>query len=221
MEPPIYINNIMKTSFYYRMSLFLLLPVILLLLPYCKKSAGGSIRITSLVGKADKNSGDSWQPVAPGELINQNDTVRTQENSIMDLSLYGQVAIRLLGSTEFSAASLARDSMNFKIDNGNILVKVGRLRSGSRVAVESPTAVASVRGTQFWGQVNRAGGSGVFAVREGAVEIHLKISQKDIVVTQGQAVDISADQLTIETRGAKDAEMHAMSQIDEMAIEQE
>jgi ferric-dicitrate binding protein FerR (iron transport regulator) len=97
-------------------------------------------------------------------------------------------------------------------------VKVGKLSKGSTVSVITPTAVAGVRGTEFWGQVTKKKEEGVFAVRDGSVEIQLNGSTESLVVNKGEAVEISPVNKTLKSRKAKDAELNAMSQIDEIKI---
>lgn len=202
-----------------RNCLILCLTAVFFLLPGCTRKAGtGSIVVTGLTGSAEKSTQSGWEKTSPGDRIGENQLIRTLDNSTIDLSLFGQVGIRLLAGSEFNPASIAPSQMNFKMNNGNILVRVGKLSQGTGVSVETPTAVASVRGTQFWGQVNRADRTGVFAVREGNLHIKSISSGAETDIEAGRAVDLTPGAEKLETRPAKEGELQAMNQIDDIKI---
>lgn len=83
----------------------------------------------------------------------------------------------------------------------------------------TPTAVAAVRGTQFWGRVNPADQPGIFAVREGSVEITVRATNESVTVEAGRAVVIAPGGESIEERAAAEGELGAMEQIDEINLE--
>ncbi len=177
-----------------------------------------SIVVTFLKGNVEQKSTGDWMAIKANDVLPANSLVRTGKDGVIDLSVFGQAGIRLLGGTEFNLNSLQKDKIFVKVDDGNILVKVGKLFKGSSVSVITPTAVAGVRGTEFWGQVTKEKEEGVFAVRDGAVEIQLNDSDESVVVNKGEAVEISPVNKTLRSRKAKDAELNAMSQIDEIKI---
>jgi ferric-dicitrate binding protein FerR (iron transport regulator) len=137
---------------------------------------------------------------------------------MLDISLTGIAGLRLLGGTTVDLASVTDDHMHFTFTVGDILMKAGKL-GGRMLMVETPTAVASIRGTQFWGQVRKEGQAGTFAVREGAIEITFIKTGEKVLLETGDALDYSADQKRLAKRSAKEAELGAMKQIDEIKID--
>ena len=189
--------------------------------PSCKKEEVkpvDSVVVTFLKGTAEQKSTGDWTAIKANDVLPINSLIRTGKDGVIDISVFGQAGIRLLGGTEFNLNSLQKDKIFVKVDDGNILVKVGKLFKGSSVSVVTPTAVAGVRGTEIWGQVTKEKEEGVFAVRDGAVEIQLNGSTESLVVNKGEAVEISPVNKTLKSRKAKDAELNAMSQIDEIKI---
>jgi hypothetical protein len=174
----------------------------------------GDIRVSTLVGIAEQGSRGAWTALRLNDPIDRAARVRTGEDAMIDLAIFEHTGLRLLAKSEVDLAAVTGDDIHLKFDDGNILMKVRKLEKGRRLRVETPTAVASIRGTQFWGQVRKDGTAGTFAVREGSLEITMKKTSKTVMLKAGEALDYSADQATLETRHAKVAEIEAMSQID-------
>ncbi len=98
-----------------------------------------------------------------------------------------------------------------------MILNLDKLPAGSTFQIETPTAVASVSGTQFWGRVDMAEVANpvtTFAVREGRVQITDKISCKAFDLEKGQALDIPKNGAAPTIRPALDAELAAMAQAD-------
>lgn len=151
----------------------------------------------------------------PLDLLPVSEIVKTDSNSILDLSsTLG--SLRLLGDTKVSLAQLTEDQLTFEVTEGNILVKSTKLKKGQSLKVSTPTVVAAVRGTEFWGQVNKETTTGTFAVRDGAVEIIRKSDNSSIIIEKGQALDIDPKAKDWKVRPAKQGELDAMAQIDQI-----
>ncbi|TAL31655.1 MAG: iron dicitrate transport regulator FecR [Spirochaetes bacterium] len=174
----------------------------------------GDIKVSMLVGGAEQGAAGGWTALKLNDAISAAARVRTGEDAMIDLAIFEHAGLRLLAKSEVDLTAVTGDDIHLKFDDGNILMKVGRLEKGRRLRVETPTAVASIRGTQFWGQVRKEGKAGTFAVREGSIEITMKKTSKTVTLKAGEALDYSADQAVLETRSAKVAEIEAMSQID-------
>lgn len=151
-----------------------------------------------------------------GAICRTNDLLKTTPGCVLDIAMNGRAGCRVLASSEVLIASAENDRMHLRLDNGNIILNVDKLPKGSEFMIETPTAVAAVRGTQFWGRVEGAQiGSPVttFAVREGAVEILTKVSGQVFKVEQGQALDIPEDPAAVPLiRPALAEELAAMEQ---------
>ena len=154
-------------------------------------------------------------PATMGMTFQDTDTVQTNAGCQLDLSVNGMAGCRVLPSSEVSLAQVSGDDMRVEIKSGNAIFNLKKLPSQSTFRVETPTAVASVRGTQFWGRVDGAQTSPVttFAVREGSVEITAKAAGKTFILEKGQALDIPMDAAAVpEVRPALQEELDAMQQ---------
>ncbi len=164
--------------------------------------------------------GSAERFIKPGKLkafdtLPVSEIVKTEASAILDLSsVLG--SMRLLGNTKVSLAQLSEDQLMFEVTEGNILVKSAKLKKGQTLKVSTPTVVAAVRGTEFWGQVNKETTTGTFAVRDGAVEILRKSDNSSIVIEKGQALDIDPKAKEWKVRTAKQGELDAMAQIDQI-----
>ncbi|WP_243393333.1 adhesin Lsa19 [Leptospira perolatii] len=169
--------------------------------------------VTFLKGKVSALK--SGQDLKLQDRVVEQETIKTDKDALLDLTTT-LGSIRLLGGTEASIGALRADQAYLKVNEGDILVKVTKLSKGQSVSVDTPTVVAAVRGTQFWGRVNKADESGTFAVREGSVLITRKSDEATVLVKAGEAVDLSPGLQILKTRSAAPAELSAMDQIDQM-----
>lgn len=132
-------------------------------------------------------------PATVGAECRSNDVLKTTDGCMVDVSLNDKIGCRVLPSSNVLLASANDQNTQIKVNEGNVILNVEKLR-GSSFKVETPTAIASVRGTQFWGRVMGPGGDNsvtTFAVRKGRVDILAKTQNKSFSITAGQALDIS------------------------------
>ncbi|TGK34905.1 iron dicitrate transport regulator FecR [Leptospira gomenensis] len=181
----------------------------------CKPNAreGSDVVVTFLKGKAVVF--ETGKVLVPFANVFEKQSVKTEEDAVVDLtSSLG--SFRLLGGSTAEVAALNADAVEFQVSLGNVLVKSSKLSKGQTLTVNTPTVVASVRGTQFWGRVNGKDQSGTFAVREGAVEITRKSDKRKILIEAGQALDLKPGEAEWKLRTAAKEELAAMEQIDQM-----
>lgn len=182
----------------------------------CKsKEAETTLKFTVTFIKGEAKTINVPATIKVFDTISESETVQTGKDATVDLNS-DLGAIRLLGDTNVNLKKLSKDVTTFEVSQGNILVKSSKLSKGQTLNVITPTVVAAVRGTQFWGQVNKETESGTFAVRDGAVEITRKSDQSVILIEKGQALDIDPKSTSWKVRTAKQGELDAMAQIDEM-----
>jgi hypothetical protein len=156
-------------------------------------------------------------PATAGTAVRAGDVLKTSDGGTADISLNGLAGARILETSEVSVDDIATGSMRLAIRSGNAIMNLEKLPATSKFSVETPTAVASVRGTQFWGRVGASTGEPVttFAVREGVVEILAKTSSSVFTLQKGQALDIPlGSPIVPSVRPALDDEMRAMAQAD-------
>ena len=181
----------------------------------------GEAKVMRLSGEAFIANADGIQRVKPGMTCGTGDMVMTREGCQLDLSVNGQAGCRMLPNTTAAIASTKSDGMKILVAEGNVVLNIKKLEAGQKFTVDTPTAVAAVRGTQFWGRVTDSqAGSTVttFAVREGSVEILSKSSNQRVTINAGQAVDLTADATQTALRPALKEEMDAMAVADDIAI---
>ncbi|TGM95442.1 adhesin Lsa19 [Leptospira yasudae] len=178
-----------------------------------KEAESSDAVVTFLKGKASVvETGKELSPLAN---VTEKQSVKTDADAVLDLtSKLG--SFRLLGGSTATLAALNADSASFQVSEGNVLIKAAKLAKGQSLLVDTPTVVAAVRGTQFWGRVNGKDESGTFAVREGAVEITRKSDNAKVLIEAGQAVDLKPGDKDLKARTAAKEELAAMEQIDQM-----
>ena len=174
--------------------------------------------ITLVKGDVKIIRGSEVMPATPAFSFQAGDRVQTGENCQVDVSLNGMAGCRLLAGSEIGLENISKDTMHLKITSGNAILNLDKLPAGSSFKVETPTAIAAVRGTQFWGRVEASLPDNpvtTFAVREGTVEIFAKIAEKTYTLNAGQALDIPSIETAVPViRPALEGEMAAMAQAD-------
>jgi len=104
-----------------------------------------------------------------GQALHPGDSVRTGKDSRAELGFGDGTTVRLGENSRFYIES-ADSSRIFKLSWGRFFAKVSKLTAKSTFQVETPTAVAGVRGTVFRVDIAEDSSSTV-AVEEGEVEI--------------------------------------------------
>ncbi len=159
-------------------------------------------------------------PAAVGMDARNNDELKTEAGCMADVSLNGLAGCRVLPSSHCRIVNTATDGMSVKIESGNAILNLEKLPKGSTFQVETPTALATVRGTQFWGRVERSSPDNpvtTFAVREGVVQVTPKGFNQNFSLQKGQALDIPKDTKAAPVmRPALPEEMDAMQQASEI-----
>lgn len=178
----------------------------------------GQVVITRTQGQPMVLRAGEALPASMGLQCQTTDTLMTHDGAQMDVAINGKAGCRLLPQTEVSMRGAGRD-MNLQISRGNIILNLDKLDEGSTFRVETPTAIASVRGTQFWGRVEAASPDNpvtTFAVREGIVEVLVKSTSQSFRLEQGQALDSPLSGAPSVVRPALAAELQAMDQADDI-----
>lgn len=124
-------------------------------------------------GLVTESTGDSYvnSSVAKiGQLLTKNDLIKT-ENGTVTLQLKNGSAIRLRQFTTVTFSNLEEVSL----PHGQILVSVKKLDNQTDFRINTPTAVAGVRGTMF--SVTSVDNGTEVSVLEGAVEVNQKITR--------------------------------------------
>lgn len=124
--------------------------------------------ITSITGDVIVNSSEA----KVNQILQKSDLVST-ENGTAEIQLRTGASIKLRQFTKITLASLEEIQMT----RGSILVSAGKLRSTNDFRINTPTAVAGVRGTRF--SVTSVENGTEVAVLEGVVEVNKKITKSN------------------------------------------
>ncbi|MEE2877057.1 MAG: FecR family protein [Candidatus Neomarinimicrobiota bacterium] len=133
-------------------------------------------------------SNPAFTPVKAGQLLNDEDFIRTGANAFAVLIyLDDKSMVKLKGDTnlEIRGKRVGKAlEKNIQIIGGSVRAVVSQQRRGE-FSVTSPTSVASVKGTSFWMVTNSQTGDAVYN-EEGVVQL--------TNLTSGDVVDLLANQ---------------------------
>ena len=152
--------------------------------------------ITSMDGKANVLREGQTLPARTGMPLKTGDAIQTEDGSTVDFSMNAVAGGRVLPSSESVITDGKSESMKINVTSGKILLNLDKIPAKSTFRVETPTAVAVVRGTQFSVQVdtlNINNPTSSFAVRDGNIEVFLPSMNETFNLGQGQAIDIPKD----------------------------
>jgi hypothetical protein len=139
----------------------------------------------------------AFKPVAVKAALRVGDTAKTDETAFAEIR-YGDGSLtRLDASTEFTVTALAgNEPVKATLNQGEVWSEVKQATGGTtRFEVETPNAIAAVRGTAF-AVTCGSDGSCVFAVVDGTVD----------VTAGGQTVSVpEGQQSTVDASGAVSA----------------
>ena len=178
---------------------------------------GEKIIISHVAGQPQIIRDGKTIPAQAGASCQTGDILKTVTPEChLDVAMNDLAGCRILPSSECVIVNGSESSMRFQIKSGNAILNLKKLPANSTFEVETPTAIAAVRGTQFWGRVdanNIDNPVTTFAVREGMVNIFAKNVGKTFSLEKGQALDIPKDSSTAPViRPALETELKAMEQ---------
>ena len=180
-------------------------------------SAAEHAVINNVVGEPMIVRGDKTIPAINGMPCQTGDVLKTPTAGCQfDVAVNGLAGCRVLSNSECVIINGAKSNMKIQIKNGNAILNLKKLPENSSFQVETPTAIAAVRGTQFWGRVDASNLNNpvtTFAVREGFVNVFVKSAGKTFSLRKGQALDIPKDTSAVPLiRPALEDEMKTMEQ---------
>jgi hypothetical protein len=194
-----------------RMTYIVLIPLIVLGL-YCKKEAPIEREgvVNFLAGTVHVIDGSNKIAAKVGDVIKKGMKIETGDKSFADI-YFDENAIKILENSVVNIGGLevnaqdSSESSRFYVDKGKLFSKiVKKLAKNDSFTVATPTASASVRGTEFL--VAEENGKGLVACLNGKVEVKNEASpekgsvelapQKEVVIEKGKEMsvqDLSAE----------------------------
>lgn len=168
--------------------------------------APGRLTVLEMSGGVEKRVGESWVRVKQGDVLPDGVYVRTGERSEVIIAFSGGSELRLDERTEAIVDTTGPLSVFQPL--GRTWVRVGSLLSGGSFEVETPTMVATVRGTAFTTVVTDK--DSMVDVDENAVEVAVKEGRgKDrkvlatLVIEEGYALGTKNEDIPAIKDGSK------------------
>jgi hypothetical protein len=179
-------------------------------------AASEGCTVNQVVGQVQVMREGQLTDVSAKDILKKGDVIQTGGNCMADMSMNDLAGCRLLADSRVKIDGWKTENMALSVEKGNVILNLEKLPEKSSFKVETPTAVAVVRGTQFWGRVDDKNPDNpvtTFAVREGTVEITpLTATDKSpYLISPGEAIDLKAGSAPSK-RKALPEEMQAMEQ---------
>lgn len=124
-------------------------------------------KITILKGTVQVIKDGNTLPAKVNMILQKNDEIKTAKGTV-DLKIAGLGVFKLKKYTHLKLIELAKKN-HLKLKNGKILLALDKLKKDTTFNVETPTAVAGIRGTSFL--VSTEGESTKVGVLTGKVEV--------------------------------------------------
>jgi hypothetical protein len=124
-------------------------------------------------GDVRVQDGDAWDAVEEGQLFAQGDHLRTADDSTVHLVLADGSSVALAPNSEITLDKLSAGGEGsvtlLTLARGLLNTMVEKLKSGSSFEVQTPSAVAAVKGTDF--EVSENNGESAVTVNDGVVQM--------------------------------------------------
>jgi hypothetical protein len=162
-----------------------------------KKKASHAAVVVFVVGKDVKIvSAKGQTAAAKGAVLYETDKIVTGKKSQVDLVLPNNILIRIDQNTtiemkEFAVGEGGAQRDRLMLQKGTVFAKVAKLDKKSSFAIQTPTLVAGVRGTQFMTEADESG-KGKVAVIEGKVGVESSTTGKTEEITEGEQAEVSS-----------------------------
>jgi hypothetical protein len=143
------------------------------------------------------HAGGDWTPASSGMLLSQSDSVRTGENSAASIILFESSIIRLDSSTLVTLQELLQaggeTSVGIKQDLGRTWNTVLKISGIDDYEVQTPTTVASIRGTSFDIRVEEDGETDV-GVGRGKLKVTIYVIEDGVTQVKHE-IELDKDEL--------------------------
>jgi len=148
--------------------------------------------INFLAGTVTLLSGDKKSPASAGDIINQGMKIETGRNSFVEI-YFGENAVKIMENSAVEVTVLITEvnkseKTEIQVENGRVFSRVmKKLAKDDQYRVKTPTAVASIRGTDF--MVEEKDGKGTVSCVDGKVRV------SDTRKSEDEGVDIKAGEM--------------------------
>jgi len=147
-------------------------------------------------GDVQVNSGTGWIGATDGMDLSEKDSVKTLANSEASVVLHESIIINMAPETELSVSNLAKSNAKIEQASGSTWNKFTDLAGVEEFSVETPTTVATVRGTDF--EVN------MDSILVGEGEVEVEFNGEKLIIKGGKKAVIRDGQIVIEDMTEED-----------------
>ena len=144
-------------------------------------------------GTVQVDAGSGWQAAQDEMELKLDYKVKTSAGSSASIALYEGEIIRLSENTEVSISELTKESVKINQSSGSTWNKITKISGIKDYSVETPTTVATVRGTGFGvligGETNLLVGEGIVNFVYGSDQADVNAGEKAVT---GNSIDKSA-----------------------------
>lgn len=150
-----------------------------------------------------------------GDVVVEQDVIKTSKTGTVEISLIDKTAVRLKENTSLSIKDLyqgesGRTNVNMELNQGSTFNIVNRLSEEDNYVITTPTAIASVRGTNFEVTFASDNKETIVHLSEGAVQVRdikrdtselLTVDQKRVI--RGDNAETDTDKPRTERNAAE------------------
>lgn len=149
-----------------------------------------------------KHAGESWSIAQNGTFLYQSDSVKTGNDSSASIVLFKSSIIRLASNTEVTLQKLLRQAgetnVTIKQDAGRTWNTVLKISGIDNYEVQTPTTIASVRGTSFYVNVHADdetnvgvgyGTNNVSSIKNGRIVDTIEVNENESVTVDPDTID--------------------------------
>jgi hypothetical protein len=150
-----------------------------------------------------KSGTSSFTPVAISNIVEVGDVIKTGTNAQVTIQVEELAVVKILEKSTVNIKSLFGGGKGqLYTEDGQVLTKMGKLVKDQSFSVQTPTAVASVRGTEFLVDARKK--KSVFAVKSGKLAVRMKKEPvagsstekesfvgEEVVLNEGKAAEVT------------------------------
>jgi len=154
------------------------------------------------------------RPVKVQDKVLDGDIIETGDKSSVIVQVGEELLVRFEANTKVvvtSIKNIAKREIN--LEKGKVLSSVQKLKKGNEYFVKTPTAVASVRGTEFL--TDYADGKTVVAVGKGVVSVVKSETKEEKLAEIGNSVVVTEK---VEMRGINQVETLELKKLDKTPV---
>jgi uncharacterized protein YlzI (FlbEa/FlbD family) len=127
---------------------------------------------------------EKWAKCYPGQTLDENYVIKTEEKSKVELLLFDGTKIVVSEKSEIVLSKIAPQEKVIQQKSGKARFKVSKLQEGSKFETITPTAVMSVRGTEY----------SVFVKEDLSTELKVFEGIVNVKTLAGESIDLSVNE---------------------------